>query len=77
MHLEVQHNSIITYTMAARKGPWWAIPLILLILLCLMPGTWGCKPAPKEKYNPMCEENASIAKICPLRLTHQIGRAHV
>ena len=66
MHLEVQHSSIITYTMAARKGPLWAIPLILL---CLGPVTWGCKPAPKETYNPMCQENPSIAKICLLRLT--------
>ena len=71
MLLRVLPNSVITITMARRKGPWWAVPLILLLILSLLPSTWGCKPVPKDKYNPMCEENESIAKICPLRLVNK------
>ena len=42
-----------------------------MLLISLVAVAQSCKPVKNEKYNPMCQENPSIAKICPLKLSRR------
>ena len=45
---------------------------LLLLFFSLMPLSKECKPAPKSKaWDPMCKDNPTVQKICPLDLTHK------
>ena len=70
MYLVATLNSVISLsTMKPSRLTLWPLLLGIFSLIAL---STGCRPAKQpEKWDPMCASNPSVAKICPLALTHK------
>ena len=70
MRLTVAWNTVISETsMKPKRLTLWPL---LLGVFSLVAVSSGCRPAKKAKdWDPMCKDNPSVAKMCPLDLTHK------
>ena len=73
MDLQTFPNSVITImAMVPPRVTFWPLTLLLFSMTAMIR---GCKPAkPSERYNPFCESNPSVPKVCPLSLTAKCPR---
>ena len=73
MHRQTFPNSVITImALGPPQVAFWPVTLLLFSITAMLR---GCKPAkPSERYNPYCESNPSVPKVCPLSLTAKCPR---